>query len=345
MLLNPSRQALSPIKAFLWLTLACCGTAWAYDDYSGGCDNCHGDFNSGVYESNHDGESWGTDLMDKHGDWVTCAGCHQSDFSADVLLNQSNDATFSKSCVGCHGRDEDVTGNCVGNDSPVECGSGAGLRLSHNTKVAEANCSVCHTGDATPVGEDVKPYNYTQAGSTITDSCDADGSESQVGATGLDNDGDGQRDAGDSDCQAFAIGINPGMSDAWFNPATNGQGFFIIVYEDIGSVFLAWFTYDVERPPEDYVAILGEPGHRWVTAFGPFEGDTAMLDVTVSSGMVFDSPEPAVQNAPGGTITVTWNSCTSATLTYDLTSAGQGEIELERVANDNVILCEALSAP
>jgi len=339
-MLNSSRHALAQITGFLLLTLACCGTVWAYDDYSG-CESCHGDFRSGSYVSNHDGTSWGTDLMTGHGSWVGCSGCHQADLSADVLLNQSSDGTFSKSCVGCHGRDEDVTGNCAGDDSPVECGSGAGLRQVHES-VSGANCSACHSGDSTPVGENVKPYNYSLQASTITDSCDADGTESQFGATGLDNDGDGQRDADDSDCQAAVFAINAGMSDAWYELATAGQGFFIIVWEETGLVFLAWFTYDVERPPENVTAILGEPGHRWVTALGPFEGDTAMLDVNVSSGMVFDSPEPAVENAPGGTITIKWNSCTSATLTYDLTSAGQGEIPLERIVNDNVTLCESL---
>jgi len=341
MLLNSSRHALSQITGFLLLTLACCGTAWAYDDYSG-CETCHGDFDSGNYVSNHDGESWGTNLMNAHNEWVpSCNACHQSGGFSDVLLNQSADATFSKSCVGCHGRDEDVTGNCVGDDSPVECGSGAGLRQVHES-VSGANCSACHTGDATPVGEDVKPYNYSLEGSTMADSCNADGSESQFGATGLDNDGDGQRDADDSDCQAAVIAINAGMNDAWYNPATNGQGFLITVFEDSGLVFLAWFTYDVERPPEDVTAILGDPGHRWVTAQGPFEGDTAVLNVTVTSGGVFDSPEPAVENTPDGTMTIIWHDCNSATLTYNIPSAGQGEIPLQRIVTDNVALCESL---
>jgi hypothetical protein len=79
-----------------------------------------------------------------------------------------------------------------------------------------------------------------------------------------------------------------------------------------------------------------------VTAQGPFEGDTATLDVTITSGGVFDSSEPAVENAPGGTMTITWHDCSSATLTYDIPSAGQGELELVRIVDDNVALCEAL---
>jgi hypothetical protein len=340
MLLNSSRHALAQITGFLLLTLACCGTVWAYDDYSG-CELCHGDFTSGNYTSNHDGASWGTDLMDAHAEWVpNCNACHQSGGFSEVLLNQSADGTFSKSCVGCHGRDEDVTGNCVGDDSPVECGSGAGLRQTHETMVGTGTCSGCHSGDMAPVGEDVKPHNYSLQASAIADSCDADGSESRFGQTGLDNDGDGQRDADDSDCQQFSI--NAGMNDAWYNPATAGQGFLLTVFEDTGLVFLAWFTYDVERPPADVTAILGDPGHRWVTAQGPFSGDTATLNVTVSSGGVFDSPQPAVENQPGGTMTIKWNDCNSATLTYDIPSAGQGVIELERIVLDNVALCEAL---
>jgi len=343
MLPFPSRHALSLTKGFLWLSLVCCGTVWAFDDYSG-CESCHGSFTSGSYVSNHDGASWGTNLMDAHTPWVgnNCQACHQSSLSADVLLNQSANGTFSKSCVGCHGRDEDVTGNCVGDDSPVECGSGAGLRQTHEAMVGTGTCSNCHTGDAAPVGEDVKPYNYSLQASTIADSCDADGSESRFGLTGLDNDGDGQRDADDSDCQAASFAINAGISDAWYYRATAGQGFFIIVWEETGLVFLSWFTYDVERPPADVTAILGEPGHRWVTAQGPFDGDTAMLNVTVTSGGVFDSPQPPVENTPDGTIMIKWNDCTSAMLTYDIPSAGQGEIPLERIVNDNVALCELL---
>ena len=50
--------------------------------------------------------------------------------------------------------------------------------------------------------------------------------------------------------------INAAISDAWFFPPTGGQGFFIIVWEDRKEIFLAWFTYDTQRPPEDVTAFL-----------------------------------------------------------------------------------------
>lgn len=148
------------------------------------------------------------------------------------------------------------------------------------------------------------------------------------------------------DLEAEGFAINQGLSDAWYNEGTNGQGFFITVLEDSGLVFLAWFTYDVERPPGDAGAILGEPGHRWLTAQGPYQGDTAELKVYVSSGGVFDSAEPAVgPPVEEGAMTIQWHDCSSATLSYDLNTAGQGVIPLTRVAPDNEPLCEALSSP
>ncbi len=141
-----------------------------------------------------------------------------------------------------------------------------------------------------------------------------------------------------------SFAINAGFNDAWFNPATSGQGFFIIVFEETGIVFLAWFTYDVERPPADVSAILGEPGHRWITAQGPYQGDSATLDVFVSSGGVFDSAVPVVgPPVKDGTMTIKWTGCNAGVLTYDIPSIGMvGSIPIERIVLDNVPLCEAL---
>ena len=123
--------------------------------------------------------------------------------------------------------------------------------------------------------------------------------------------------------------INAAMTDAWFFPDTSGQGFFIIVWEDSKLIFMSWFTYDTERPPEDITAILGEPGHRWVTALGPYDGDTAILDVFLSSGMIFDSADPVVDTVQleGATIEIVWTGCNEGVLKYDIPSLGlSGEI-------------------
>jgi cyclophilin family peptidyl-prolyl cis-trans isomerase len=138
--------------------------------------------------------------------------------------------------------------------------------------------------------------------------------------------------------------INSGLNDAWFNPDTAGQGFFFNVFPDQGLFFLSWFTFDTERPPEDVTAILGEPGHRWITAQGSFTGNVATLDATLTSGGVFDSAMPMVENDAYGTVTVTFEGCNAATVDYDFPDPGvSGSVPVQRVVPDNVALCEALA--
>lgn len=139
--------------------------------------------------------------------------------------------------------------------------------------------------------------------------------------------------------------INNGLNDSWFNAATPGQGFFITVFPDIQQIFLAWFTYDTDRPDPGVMADLGEPGHRWLTAFGPYGGDSAMLSVELTSGGVFDAALPAPVQKPDGTIEITWSGCENALLSYDIPSAGvSGAIPITRLALDNVPRCEQLNA-
>jgi hypothetical protein len=142
--------------------------------------------------------------------------------------------------------------------------------------------------------------------------------------------------------------INPGMNDAWYNPETGGQGFFITVFPDLGVVSLAWFTYDTELPPIDGTANLGDPGHRWITAVGPIEGNQVMMDIEMTSGGLFDTATEITRTDPpgsDGTIILTFDSCNSGTVEYDIPSINkQGVVPIQRVAGDNIALCEALNA-
>jgi hypothetical protein len=140
--------------------------------------------------------------------------------------------------------------------------------------------------------------------------------------------------------------INAGLNDAWYYRPTSGQGFFITVYPDRQEMFVAWFTYDVERPPEDAPAILGEPGHRWLVAQGPYAGDTANLTIYFPTGGVFDAeqPSPVTDAAGDGTMTIEFADCNQALVTYSITSLGiSGEVPIERIAHDNIPLCESLA--
>lgn len=138
--------------------------------------------------------------------------------------------------------------------------------------------------------------------------------------------------------------INPGLNDAWFNPATSGQGFFVSVFPSSSTLFLSWFTYDVDQPEPGVIAEFGAPGQRWITAQGSFSGDRANLSATLTSGGIFDSGEPAPRNEIDyGTIEIIFIGCNEARLTYNFPGQSlSGTVPIQRVSPDNVALCEAL---
>jgi hypothetical protein len=183
----------------------------AYPDYASGCNNCHGDFNSGSYTSLADGQVWGTDLMSGHIDNLIgsndCDVCHTAPGKSPVFLKSSDggDGLDPISCLGCHGRDE---GAGV---------TGAGLR-QHHFRQGYTICAMCHT-DADPsqfttVGEDVTPPYYANPGIGHPDIPDSPCNPAPgypedvlgVAGTGLDNDGDTDYDESDTDCNATGIG-------------------------------------------------------------------------------------------------------------------------------------------
>ncbi len=148
----------------------------------------------------------------------------------------------------------------------------------------------------------------------------------------------------ENDCPKFHI--NAGLNDAWYNPATSGQGFFITVFPNLGVVSLAWFTYDTSLPAEGAQANLGDPGHRWITAIGPITGNQVVMNIEITSGGLFDTQSEVQRTEPegsDGTITLTFENCNSAIVEYDITSIRrQGSVPIRRVANDNIALCETM---
>ena len=148
-----------------------------------------------------------------------------------------------------------------------------------------------------------------------------------------------------------AFKINEGLNDTWHNKDTGGQGFFINVFPATSPdrpepvMFVGWFTYDTQRPAQDVTAVLGEPGHRWLTAYGPYSADTATLDIELTQGGTFNSSVPAPTQGPYGTMTVKFANCSEGEVTYNIPSVGvSGKVPITRVANDNVPLCESLEA-
>jgi plastocyanin len=144
------------------------------------------------------------------------------------------------------------------------------------------------------------------------------------------------------DSGASVVDINPGLNDAWYNPATDGQGFFVNIFPNSSQMFLAWFTYETSRPPAGVPFQLAEPGHRWLTAIGDYADNEAQMNIEITSGGVFDSGTPMPTQMPDGTITATFDHCNAGTMSYNIPSIGrQGEVPIERLARDTIPRCES----
>lgn len=162
------------------------------------------------------------------------------------------------------------------------------------------------------------------------------------------NDGNESNDVGyDSNriqVTASGLDITPAVNGAWYQRSTSGQGILIEVFPGLGKVFIAWFTFDTQRPSGSVTARLGEPGQRWLTGLGDISGSRVVVDLAMSSGGVFDRGSPSVDTTSGyGTATIEFLSCNSATLTYNIPSLGRsGTVNLERTTNDSAASCERI---
>jgi len=137
--------------------------------------------------------------------------------------------------------------------------------------------------------------------------------------------------------------INPGLSGAWYNPDSSGQGFFLEVLPKIPLIFLGWFTYDTSQPDEEPMATIGHTGHRWLTAQGGYADATAQMSVTLTSGGLFTQMDP-VSRVNDGTLTLKFHDCANATVAYQLTASGlSGSFPISRLTGDNVALCNAMN--
>ena len=176
-----------------------------------------------------------------------------------------------------------------------------------------------------------------------------DGNRLAVGAQANDGNGENSGHVRAFDFSMFNVfKINAGLNDAWYYPETSGQGFLITVFPDLNLVSLAWFTYDTELPAEDAPSNLGDPGHRWLSGLGVIDGNQVNMNIEMTSGGLFDTATVIERTDPpgsDGTITLTFDNCNSGTVEYDIASINrQGTVPIQRVAGDNIVLCEALKA-
>ena len=135
-----------------------------------------------------------------------------------------------------------------------------------------------------------------------------------------------------------AFQINQGISGAWFNPETSGQGVLFDIEPSSNFIFGAIFTYETAAP-----AKLGAPEHRWLSVQGNYQGGFAQIPIFNTSGGAFDQPVATTTEAVGSA-TIRFQSCTAGTLEYVLNDPPlSGSIPLQRVISGTESLCEQLS--
>lgn len=122
------------------------------------------------------------------------------------------------------------------------------------------------------------------------------------------------------------------FSGNWLDPATSGQGVTLEVNPASSTAFVAWYTYAPNA------AGTGPSGERWYTGQGAFAAGARAIPLTFyqTTGGMFDTPTPPGQTSVVvGTGTLTFQSCTSATLAFTFTggssSGASGSIALSRI--------------
>jgi hypothetical protein len=249
--------------------------------------------------------------------------------------------------VGAWAEASSATGiNGIGDDDSFSNAGAAylyrkdGVAWQHDAYIKASN-----TGRSDLFGQSVAIYGNTLSVGAQLEHSDADGVNGDQTDNSISNAGAAYVFV-DPTLKVPSL-INPGLNDAWYDPETSGQGFFITVFPGLGYVSLAWFTYDTELPADGAQANLGDPGHRWLTAVGPITGNQAIMLVEMTAGGIFDTPTGIQRTDPPGSdgeIVLTFSSCNSATVLYDIPSINmQGIVPIRRVADDNIVICEALS--
>jgi hypothetical protein len=122
-----------------------------------------------------------------------------------------------------------------------------------------------------------------------------------------------------------------GLTGAWYDPTTSGQGIVAEVNPVDSQVFVGWYTYSLGHQGGD------ASQQRWFSAQGAYDVGTDQMDLTVyaSTGGTFDSSSTSVTTQPVGTATLTFVTCFDATLDYSF-NAGElaglsGSIDLTRL--------------
>lgn len=126
--------------------------------------------------------------------------------------------------------------------------------------------------------------------------------------------------------QLLAISVSKAVdwsfSGAWYNPATDGEGFMVnISGEQKPVIALSWYTY----------ANDGSGKQLWLTGSAPILGDTAIIEMFQTEGATFG---PALSSADvvrtyWGQMRFKFTDCATIDASYDATASGYGSSTLK----------------
>ena len=190
------------------------------------------------------------------------------------------------------------------------------------TSVSSQSFPATQTWDTYSMPQVILPPNARSAKVVLTA---AMGSSTETGDANFDHIGFGR-----TGTVQTSININQeGLTGTWYNPATSGQGMqFQFSPDDSnpgnGSLFGAWFTYDI---------VAGATNtQRWYSIQGALMGDAQSAPVTIyrNVGGAFDAG-PATTAEAVGTGTLSFDSCQSGTFEFALEDGRSGTIPLQRL--------------
>ena len=212
-----------------------------------------------------------------------------------------------------------VTVNCVTNSTPTFTvgGTVAGLTGSVTLRNNGGNDLIRNANGSFTFATALAPgsaYSVTVSSQPAGQTCAVSGGSGTIASANVTN--------VTVTCSAIttpggAPDLNQhGLTGAWYEPATSGQGFGLEVFQNrtsgTGQIFVTWFTFDTVAG--------GAERQRWYTAQGEARTGVATASLTIfqNTGGNFNAP-PATTAQPVGTATLRFDTCTSGELSYTFT--------------------------
>ena len=137
--------------------------------------------------------------------------------------------------------------------------------------------------------------------------------------------------------------VAPGTVENFLNYVNDGDYKDSFMHRSIPGFVIqgGGFTFDVNPPAADELDGFGSRQHRWFTASGHVSGDTAVLDIFLNSGGVFNDPRETMYESVGS-MTIQFSDCTNAQLSFDFDGSDDRDDSVEIIRLSPDVFCQAI---